>query len=30
MRRLGDFVLLLEAGRVDRSGSAQEVLGDGR
>ena len=29
MRRLGDFVLLLEAGRVDRSGSAQEVLGDG-
>ena len=30
MRRLGDFVLLLDAGRVDRSGSAREVLGDGR
>ena len=29
MRRLGDFVLLLEAGHADRSGSAQEVLGDG-
>jgi putative ABC transport system ATP-binding protein len=29
MRRLADHVLLLEAGRVDRSGSAEEVL-DGR
>ena len=29
MRRLGDFVLLLEAGRVDRSGSAREVLDGG-
>ena len=29
MRRLADFVLLLDAGRVDRSGSAKEVLGDG-
>jgi ABC-type phosphate transport system ATPase subunit len=30
MRRLGDFVLLLDAGHVDRSGSAQEVFGDER
>lgn len=30
MRRLADCVLLLEAGRVDRNGSAKEVLGDGR
>ena len=29
MRRLADHVLLLEAGRVDRSGSAEEVLGGG-
>ena len=29
MRRLADCVLLLDAGRVDREGSAQEVLGDG-
>ena len=29
MRRLADCVLLLAAGRVDREGSAQEVLGDG-
>ena len=29
MRRIGDRVLLLDAGRVDREGSAQEVLGDG-
>ena len=30
MRRLGDHVLLLAGGRVDRSGSSLEVLGDGR
>ena len=30
MRRLADFVLLLADGRADRSGSAEEVLGDGR
>ena len=29
MHRLGDFVLLLESGRVDRSGSAKEVLDGG-
>ena len=29
MRRLADFVLLIADGRVDREGSAQEVLGDG-
>jgi len=29
MRRLADFVLLIAAGRVDRAGSAQEVLGGG-
>ncbi|MGH2840769.1 MAG: ABC transporter ATP-binding protein [Solirubrobacteraceae bacterium] len=29
MRRLADHVLLLADGRVDRSGSAEEVLGDG-
>ncbi|MBW3606896.1 MAG: ATP-binding cassette domain-containing protein [Actinobacteria bacterium] len=29
MRRLADFVLLLDGGRVDREGSAQEVLGVG-
>ncbi len=29
MRRLADHVLLLADGRVDRSGSAKEVLGDG-
>jgi ABC-type molybdate transport system ATPase subunit len=27
MRRLADHVLLLADGRVDRAGSAQEVLG---
>jgi UDP-glucose/iron transport system ATP-binding protein len=30
LRRLADHVLLLAAGHVDRSGSAREVLGDGR
>ena len=29
MRRLADFVLLIAAGRVDREGSAREVLGGG-
>ncbi len=29
LRRLADHVLLLEGGRVDRAGGAQEVLGDG-
>jgi len=29
LRRLADHVLLLAGGRVDRSGSAKEVLGDG-
>jgi putative ABC transport system ATP-binding protein len=29
MRRLADFVLLIADGRVDRQGSAREVLGDG-
>ena len=29
MRRLADFVLLIAEGRVDRAGSAREVLGDG-
>jgi putative ABC transport system ATP-binding protein len=30
MRRLADHVLLIADGHVDRSGSAPEVLGDGR
>ena len=30
LRRLADFVLLLADGRVDRRGSAEEVLGDGQ
>ena len=29
MRRLADFVLLIADGRVDREGSAREVLGGG-